>query len=96
MRLSFLVLGVDDIKSKVHFHIKDGKCDGEMDEQLWDMGTYFAPGRLQNGHLLVLAHFERADERARLPPALRVSKIIPHLQQCSLHLAVLVSCIDEC
>lgn len=81
LRLSFGVFQVDDEEFEVHFHLENGECKtvGEVAEYCWDEGHYSRPDRLQNGMLLVLAHFVVVDKRHKPLQALHDSLSTLHI-----------------
>jgi hypothetical protein len=63
----------------VHFHFKDGKYDAVLARLVWDLGGYFRNKEYDDGHLLVLVHFESKARGITPPPAAHVSQSLPRV-----------------
>ncbi|KAF2109827.1 hypothetical protein BDV96DRAFT_651404 [Lophiotrema nucula] len=52
---AFETLCKDKVAWEVHFHLQNDECEGEIDEKLWDRGSYL--DHAKNGKLYAFAHF---------------------------------------
>ncbi|KAF2649018.1 hypothetical protein K491DRAFT_722031 [Lophiostoma macrostomum CBS 122681] len=55
--VAYAVFSQDAHIVDVHFHFDSAVCEDEAVDFLWDLGSYFGPESLNDGKLLVFAHF---------------------------------------